>query len=285
MKVYGKFGYNCLSGKCDFVPTDSQLVPPQSLLYGIAFFFPCCIFITSYYLIWKHARTTALAFSGGSVTRLSKQIKDREAKMTSTILMLSLAFIVFVLPITLASLFDPNVTAPNFYLVAFIIYWNQYSLNFIIYSARSEQYQKAYLGFLKSLKHWICGRSEARRLTSTGAVLIDKALVPNELRRDWPKVIALQSDLGHTNHQLESAKSCSMVTCSRNDHSSVIIVARIGRRYSTASSADFLETMFENPGKRRPCHGHVFESCPPTEPLDLMTNICDTILQTRRNSM
>ena len=52
----GGFGYNCGVGKCDFVRLDGDVVDPHVIFYGIACGVPCLIIITSYTLIWKHAR-------------------------------------------------------------------------------------------------------------------------------------------------------------------------------------------------------------------------------------
>ena len=35
----------------------------------------------------------------------------------------------------------------------YCLYWSQYSLNFFIYAARSDQYRKAYLYFLQTVKY------------------------------------------------------------------------------------------------------------------------------------
>ena len=66
--------------------------------------------------------------------------------MTAAIVSLCAAFVAFVMPISLASIFDPNVTQPYLYLIAFLLYWNQYSVNFVIYSARSDTYRTALKG-------------------------------------------------------------------------------------------------------------------------------------------
>ena len=71
---------------------------------------------------------------------MSKHIKSRERRLFITIAFVCMAFTVFGMPTTLTSLMEPYVESPNLYLITFLIYWLQYSLNFFIYSASNEQF-------------------------------------------------------------------------------------------------------------------------------------------------
>ncbi len=68
--------------------------------------------------------------------------------MTRTLFWVCFCYFLFVGPISLANIFDTEVNNPEANLGLFYLYWLQYSLNFIIYAARSEQYRKAYVYFL-----------------------------------------------------------------------------------------------------------------------------------------
>ena len=51
----GTFGYNCVQGKCDFLPTLKYKIQPQITFYIIGFSVPCAMVTISYYLIWHYA--------------------------------------------------------------------------------------------------------------------------------------------------------------------------------------------------------------------------------------
>lgn len=50
---------------------------------------------------------------------------------------------------TLRNMIDNNTTSQESLLIIFIIYWSQYTVNFLIYVVSSKQYRKAYILFLK----------------------------------------------------------------------------------------------------------------------------------------
>ena len=63
-----------------------------------------------------------------------------------------MCYFVFVLPITFVHEVDAYI-----HLGALCIYWLQYSLNFVIYAARIEQYRRAYVLFLRDFGQVISG--------------------------------------------------------------------------------------------------------------------------------
>ena len=71
--------------------------------------------------------------------------------MTWTILFVCISYFIFVMPISLLNIFDSKVWFPASHVIAFCIYWSQYSLNCVVYAVRSDQYRKAYVCFLMRL--------------------------------------------------------------------------------------------------------------------------------------
>ncbi len=51
----GTFGFNCRSGKCDYIQLDPDGFSHQ-LYYGITFSVPCIIIFTSYAIIWWYIK-------------------------------------------------------------------------------------------------------------------------------------------------------------------------------------------------------------------------------------
>ncbi len=68
--------------------------------------------------------------------------------MTWTLLLISLCYVVCVGSMTIINLVDPWGTKIELNLVIFCIYWMQYTLNFVFYALRSEQFRRAYVDFL-----------------------------------------------------------------------------------------------------------------------------------------
>lgn len=106
--------------------------------------------------------------------------------MTWTILLVCISYFVFVMPISLLNIFDAEVVSPASHVIAFCIYWSQYSLNCVVYAVRSDQYRKAYVCFLFMLfdtirkliikpKMWV-GRKQ--QVTNTNAfVYIERSVL------------------------------------------------------------------------------------------------------------
>merc|ERR1719422_1631262 len=65
---------------------------------------------------------------------------------------MSFCYIVFVGPIFFVSVLG---IADETNLACFILYWFQYTTNFVIYAARSEQYRRAYIQYLKTTLPWL----------------------------------------------------------------------------------------------------------------------------------
>ena len=82
---------------------------------------------------------------------IKKALDKRERRTTLTLFMVCFCYFLFVMPIALVNIIDDTSTSPKLHLALFCIYWLQYSLNFFIYAARSEQYRKAYWYFLRKV--------------------------------------------------------------------------------------------------------------------------------------
>jgi len=108
------------------------------------------LIIVSYFTLWKIARASTYL-----KTNLIPQAREREKieqRMTRTLIIICLCFLIFVGPIYLCSLF--GITGLP-YLLCFMIYWLQYTTNFIIYAARSMQYRKAYIEYMRTALPWL----------------------------------------------------------------------------------------------------------------------------------
>ena len=68
-----------------------------------------------------------------------------------TLFMICFCYFLFVMPIALVNIIDDTHISTQLHLALFCVYWLQYSLNFFIYAARSEQYRKAYWYFLRKV--------------------------------------------------------------------------------------------------------------------------------------
>ena len=89
-----------------------------------------------------------------------KVLSQKESRTTWTLALVCFCYFLFVMPITIVNILHDfgvhGILDSYCYLFAFCIYWLQYSLNFFIYAARSEQYRRAYLFFLKEVCTYIC---------------------------------------------------------------------------------------------------------------------------------
>ena len=120
----------------------------------------------------------------------AQQLKDRDVKMTWTIFLVCMSYFIFVMPISLLNIVDAQVWFPASHLIAFCIYWSQYSLNCLVYAVRSDQYRKAYVFFLTMVINRIRRFMSRvfkvcfvkRKITNTTAFLyIERSVLPPPL--------------------------------------------------------------------------------------------------------
>ncbi len=72
-----------------------------------------------------------------TVQRLSR----RDLRMTWTLFLICFSYYLFVMPITMMNMFSSSALYPQLDLCFCCINYLQYSLNFVIYALRSEQYR------------------------------------------------------------------------------------------------------------------------------------------------
>ena len=109
--------------------------------------------------------------------------------MTWTIFLVCMSYFIFVMPISLLNILDAKVWFPASHVIAFCIYWSQYSLNCLVYAVRSDQYRKAYASFLmmvfgsvKRIHVRFKSCFTRRKVTNTTAFLyIEKSIFPSRL--------------------------------------------------------------------------------------------------------
>ncbi|XP_059083231.1 protein trapped in endoderm-1-like [Tigriopus californicus] len=151
---FGKFGYNCMVGKCDFISQVDEAIEPHVFFYAIGFGIPCFVILISYCVIWCYAKNSAKYLRKTSEEN-RRNVLQREYNMTCTLFLICLCYLVFVAPIAIVNIIDPTAQNPQLHLAFFCVYWFQYSLNFLIYAARCEQYRRAYFFFLgKIIPFW-----------------------------------------------------------------------------------------------------------------------------------
>ena len=64
-------------------------------------------------------------------------------------MLLCVTSMIFVTPPVVGNVIYPFFDVPNYYFFSVFVYWNLYSLNFVIYSASNAQYRRAFAGFIK----------------------------------------------------------------------------------------------------------------------------------------
>ena len=110
--------------------------------------------------------------------------------MTWTLFGISFCYVVFVGPIFACSMFN---ILGDWNLICFILYWFQviyiilecfiiclffkYTLNFVIYAARCEQYRKAYSSYIRNKFPWIFGIFKSRQCNTI--VIINPGVDPS----------------------------------------------------------------------------------------------------------
>ena len=103
-----------------------------------------------------------------------REIERGEVRMTWTLVAMTACYCLSVGPIVVCTLLGVEANIP--YLLCFILYWfqvlaglsdilsltlprPQYIINFVIYAARSEQYRRAYMQYIKELTRNISSRT------------------------------------------------------------------------------------------------------------------------------
>ena len=83
-------------------------------------------------------------------------LNQRDYNTTLTLFLVCFFYFLFVTPMLVFQTFTIEMEFddldPMVYLGVYCLYWFQYSVNFIIYIVRGEQYRRAYIFFLCSIK-------------------------------------------------------------------------------------------------------------------------------------
>ncbi|XP_037068749.1 protein trapped in endoderm-1-like [Pollicipes pollicipes] len=149
-QVYGEYGWNNLTRKCDFLKDGNG--QPRTDWFLISWSIPCAVILVSYSLIFVKVKQ-----SGRTILRSSKHqrmehvealLKTREDKTSRMIFVVFVTYCICVLPITVVNVADPYNKRPYVSIICYCIYWLQYCCNNIIYVVSNGVYRKAYIIFL-----------------------------------------------------------------------------------------------------------------------------------------
>ena len=90
------------------------------------------------------------------------------------------------MPMTLRNMIDRNTKSALASLIIFLIYWSQYTINFIIYAACSKQYRRAYIMVLRLTHNRIKGCFKRHKPVGVrgkmeAVVYIERTLLPRKI--------------------------------------------------------------------------------------------------------
>jgi len=196
---YGTFGYDSTIGKCEFISTNPCLIHPKKVLMCIAFFSPLIIIIVSHFLIWRTCSTQNSAVLTSCPLR-----QNMDMRMTRTLIGLCLCYVIFVGPIVFVTLFP---VPPIWNLVCYILYWMQYTTNFVLYAGRNPQYRKAYILYLRTSIPWLFTKKKERQKENIFNISSGKREVNSDpvishqkdkkcIRLEWKLKYSCSFDLG-----------------------------------------------------------------------------------------
>jgi len=206
---YGKFGYDPELGKCGYLSTNPCKVHPRKVFFSIAFFLPLSIMVKSYFTIW---RTCSTNNSTVLKTNLIRQNRDR--RMTRTLFGLCFCYVIFVGPIVIATLFDFGRT---WNLICFVVYWMQYTTNFVLYAGRNKEYRKAYVKFLRTALPWLFEKKQSNNRGQEIFVISVSAPEMTVSKKGDRKNVKLDLEL-HYRYSLDLGTiSCNLSPTSENE--------------------------------------------------------------------
>ena len=112
---------------------------------------PSVIMILSYGIIWWFIWKNGKYLKKVGHDDLKKVISKREIQTTKSLFLVCLCYLLFVVPISWADTQHIIDEYPVVDLILRSLYYLQYSLNFFIYAAKSEQYRQAYSYLLTNI--------------------------------------------------------------------------------------------------------------------------------------
>ena len=148
------FGYNCLTGNCNIIKYSGPDYIKWEIIDGCFTWIPCAIMLPSYSAIWWYILSNDRKLKRvDSRKEIRKVITKRELQTAMTFFSVFLCYFVCVIPVTLVNMISPDILikSPVLDFALGCLYYSQFSINIFIYAAKSEQYKKAYIYFLKKV--------------------------------------------------------------------------------------------------------------------------------------
>ena len=130
---------------------DDSVENLRLLMVGFPFLLTSILIIASYGIIWWYVRSKGRNWKSYGHCHVKKAVEKREMQTIWTLFWACFCFFIFVIPTILLEFIDTENMNVNLFFYS--TYWLQFSLNFVIYAVRSEQYRKAYGFFLKEVSH------------------------------------------------------------------------------------------------------------------------------------
>ena len=143
-----EFVYDEYSGTCQYVSTGTMEVSSgwifiKRMPHYMAFILTTLAILISYFTIWRFVKQTRENVMNDLSPK--KRLSKTDLRLAVTLGILCVFFIICVFPLTLLKLFASK-DAEN---TIISLYWAQYSINIFVYSARRDQFWRAYQDILK----------------------------------------------------------------------------------------------------------------------------------------
>ena len=151
------FGYNCLQGNCNIIKYYGLEYKIWEIIDGCFMWVPCGIMVLSYGFIWCYILSNDKELKRVVHNDVRKVITKRERQTAMTFFSVFLCYFVCVIPSTpiIYLIHGSNDDYPFLNFVTGCLFYLQFSINIFIYAAKSEQYKKAYIYFLKKVSKYV----------------------------------------------------------------------------------------------------------------------------------
>ena len=178
---YIYIGYNCKFWHCIGLQTEEN--DTVVIIRTISHWLPCILMTCSYTIIWVHICTQGTYLKQVARNDVKRMLAKRELQFAKSFFMIVFIYFICVVPMTLLNLINPEIFAknPSLCRISVFLWYLQYSLNFFVYAATSEQYRKAYLFFFQEVSIY----KNISRVKSSGGVRISNWWVRHAI--EWCK--------------------------------------------------------------------------------------------------
>ena len=151
------FGYNCLQGNCNIIKYSGLEYKVWEIIDGCFMWVPCGVMVISYGFIWWYIFSNDKELKRVVHNDVRKVITKRERQTAMTFFSVFLCYFVCVIPSTpiIYLIHGSNDDYPFLNFVTGCLFYLQFSINIFIYAAKSEQYKKAYIYFLKKVCKYV----------------------------------------------------------------------------------------------------------------------------------